>query len=66
MTLVGDGGIGKTRLAMAAASATADSMPGGVWWIPVSEAPADDTDAVAAWMLHACAVPRPTADPVEP
>ena len=65
VTLVGDGGIGKTRLAIAAASATADSMPGGVWWIPMSEAPADDVDAVAAWMLHSCAVPRPAADPVD-
>ena len=65
VTLAGDSGIGKTRLAIAAASATADSMPGGVWWIPISEAPADDADAVAAWMLHACAVPRPAADPVD-
>lgn len=65
VTLTGDGGIGKTRLAMAAAAATADSMPGGVWWIPMSEAPADDVDAVAAWMLHACAAPRPIADPLD-
>jgi predicted ATPase/class 3 adenylate cyclase len=65
VTLVGDGGIGKSRLAMAAAAATADSMPGGVWWIPVSEAPADDVDAVAAWTLHSCALPRPTSDPLD-
>ncbi len=65
VTLVGDGGIGKTRLAIAAASAAADSMPGGVWLIPMSEAPADDVDAVAAWMLHSCAVPRPAVDPVD-
>ena len=65
VTLVGEGGIGKTRLAIAAAAATADSMPGGVWWIPLSEAPADDVDAVAAWMLHSCAVARPAVDPVD-
>ena len=65
LTLAGDVGIGKTRLAMAAAAATADSMPGGVWWIPLSEAPADDVDAIAAWMLHSCALPRPVADPVD-
>jgi len=65
VTLVGDGGIGKSRLAMAAAAATAESLPGGVWWIPLSEAPADEVDAVAAWTLHSCALPRPTADALD-
>jgi predicted ATPase/class 3 adenylate cyclase len=63
--LTGDVGLGKTRLAIAAAAAVADSMPGGVWWIPLADAPADDADTVAAWMLHSCALPRPLADPAE-
>ena len=64
VTLVGEVGIGKSRLAIAAAAAAADSMPGGVWWIPLADAPADDTDAVATWMLHSCSLPRPSVDPV--
>jgi predicted ATPase len=31
----------------------------------VADAPGDDVDAVAAWMLHSCAVRRPAVDPVE-
>jgi predicted ATPase/class 3 adenylate cyclase len=65
VTVVGEGGIGKSRLAAAAAAATADSMPGGVWWIPLSEVPADDTDAVAAWMLRSCSLPRPSVEPID-
>ena len=65
VTLVGEIGIGKSRLGMAAAAAVADSMPGGVWWIPLGDASADDTEAVAAWMLHSCSLPRPQEDPVE-
>ena len=40
-------------------------MPGGVWWIPLADSPGDDTDSVAAWMLHSCSLPRPSVDPVE-
>ena len=65
ITLVGDVGIGKTRLAMAAAAAAADSKPGGVWWVPLADVPANDTDAVASWMLHSCSLSRPSVDPVE-
>ena len=65
VTLVGDVGIGKTRLAMAAAAAAADSKPGGVWWVPLADVPADDTDAVATWMLHSCSLSRPSVDPVD-
>jgi predicted ATPase/class 3 adenylate cyclase len=65
VTLVGDVGIGKTRLAMAAAAAAADSKPGGVWWVPLADVPADDTDAVATWMLHSCSLSPPSVDPVD-
>jgi len=36
VTLTGPGGTGKTRLALQAAAAAADSFPGGVWWVPLA------------------------------
>ena len=55
ITLVGDVGIGKTRLARPR-RLRPNSKPGGVWWVPLADLPADDTDAVAAWMMRACAL----------
>ncbi|MGH3222941.1 MAG: BTAD domain-containing putative transcriptional regulator [Streptosporangiaceae bacterium] len=48
LTLTGPGGAGKTRLAVEAARAEVDAMPGGVWLVelaPVTD-PADVTSAV--------------------
>ena len=36
VTLTGPGGTGKTRLALQAAAAAADSFVGGVWWVPLA------------------------------
>jgi predicted ATPase/class 3 adenylate cyclase len=36
VTLTGPGGTGKTRLALAAAGASAEHFPAGVWWVPLS------------------------------
>jgi predicted ATPase/class 3 adenylate cyclase len=36
VTLTGPGGTGKTRLALAAAGASADAFPTGVWWVPLA------------------------------
>lgn len=36
VTLTGPGGTGKTRLALQAAGAAADSFPDGVWWVPLA------------------------------
>jgi len=36
VTLTGTGGTGKTRLALAAAGASAEAFPGGMWWVPLA------------------------------
>jgi predicted ATPase/DNA-binding SARP family transcriptional activator len=36
LTLTGPGGSGKTRLALAAATESADAFPDGVWWVPLA------------------------------
>lgn len=39
VTLVGSGGIGKTRLALAVAQDAADQVDGSVWWVDLALAP---------------------------
>ncbi len=48
LTLVGPGGIGKTRLALEAAASAAGSFPDGRWWVPLGEVsdPAAAADAI--------------------
>jgi predicted ATPase/class 3 adenylate cyclase len=36
LTLTGAGGMGKTRLALAAAGVSAGAYPDGVWWVPLA------------------------------
>ncbi len=36
LTLIGPGGVGKTRLALQAVAEAADSFPDGVWWVPLA------------------------------
>jgi predicted ATPase/class 3 adenylate cyclase len=50
VTLTGPGGVGKSRLALAAAVAVQDTFPEGVWWVELApvERPADVPAVVAA------------------
>lgn len=63
VTLVGETGVGKSRVANAAAQAAGASIPGGVWWVDLSEV----RDAeVADVLLRACALHAPgSTDPVD-
>jgi predicted ATPase len=51
LTLVGPGGIGKTRLAVEAASAQTDAFPYGVFFVPL--APLQSADAIVPTMAQA-------------
>ncbi len=57
VTLLGPGGIGKTRLASEAALALAPSFSGGAWWVDISAA--STSTAVAEAVLRAFGVPVP-------
>ena len=51
VTLLGPGGIGKTRLAQAVARANIDSHAGGVWWVDL--APLSSADQIALGIASA-------------
>ncbi len=48
ITLVGQGGIGKTRLAAELAHKESGRYPGGVWWVELASAE-QPSDVLAAW-----------------
>jgi len=51
VTLTGTGGVGKTRLALRAASELARAFPDGVWFVPL--APIEDSQLVTQAVFHA-------------
>jgi predicted ATPase/transcriptional regulator with XRE-family HTH domain len=51
VTLVGTGGVGKTRLALRVAEAVGDKFDGGIWWVELG--PVSDPHAVPAAVLAA-------------
>lgn len=56
LTLTGPGGVGKTRVALAAGTALATDFSDGVWWVDL--APLRDPDQVAAQVAAALLVPQ--------
>jgi predicted ATPase len=65
VTLTGEAGIGKSRLAHAAADAAANSLPGGVWWVALSDVGVDDVQAVATAVVRSSSLSGGDADPVD-
>jgi predicted ATPase/DNA-binding SARP family transcriptional activator len=63
VTLMGVGGVGKTRLAAEAVSEVIDDFPDGVWWIDL--APADDPAEVTARAADVLGVAAPPGMPLE-
>ena len=51
VTLVGTGGVGKTRLALELGRAVLDQYPGGVWFVDL--APVTQSESVGGVVLHA-------------
>ncbi len=62
VTLVGPGGIGKTRLAVAAATVLADEFDDGAVFVPLAEA--TDTDLVVAAVAQALGLAAVAAEPL--
>ncbi len=60
VTLVGTGGVGKTRLALHVAADLVDRFDGGVWWIEL--APVSDSSAVSGAVLAAMRLPTQSGD----
>ena len=64
LTLIGPGGIGKTRLAVAAAEQVAERFPGGVWFVDL--APLADPALVVPTIARVVGVREPPSqDPLE-
>jgi len=51
VTLVGPGGVGKTRLALGVAAATLGKFAGGTWWVELG--PVSDPDGIGSAVLRA-------------
>jgi predicted ATPase/transcriptional regulator with XRE-family HTH domain len=62
VTLVGPGGVGKTRLALAVASGTLDKFAGGTWWIELG--PVRDPDSVPDAVLRSLGATEQPAVPI--
>lgn len=58
VSIVGETGVGKSRVAIAAAGAAAGYLPGGVWWVPLAGNADNTADAVLAAVAQSCAIER--------
>lgn len=61
ITITGPGGVGKTRLALAAARALRDTGSRGIAFVPL--APVDDPERVTGAILHTLGVPETPGQP---
>ncbi len=62
VTLIGTGGVGKTRLALRLATELLDRTPDGVWWVDL--APVVDPSLVGSTVAQAVNVPLRAGQPV--
>jgi predicted ATPase/class 3 adenylate cyclase len=62
VTLTGFGGVGKTRLAIAAAEAASSELRDGTWWVGLAPA---STDTVESTVAHAVGAGRPGVGPLD-
>lgn len=58
VTVTGDAGVGKSRLALAAAAAGAEGYPGGAWWIALADTAGGSVDEIASTIANACSAER--------
>lgn len=63
LTLVGLGGLGKTRLSIESARLAAETFPDGIWWVDL--APFTDASAIAPALTALLGVGQQQADPAE-
>lgn len=63
-SITGEAGVGKSRLAITAAAAAANSLAGGIWWVPLAGV-ADDAEAVLSAVAHACVLERDGDDALD-
>ena len=63
-SIVGEAGMGKSRLAITAAAAAANSLAGGIWWVPLTGV-ADDAETVLSAVAHACVLERDGEDALD-
>ena len=65
VSLAGPGGVGKTRLAVRAATDLARGFPGGAWLVELAEVRTPRWSATPSWRLWTCATrPRPSRLPL--
>ena len=62
VSIVGEAGVGKSRVAIAAATAAAAYLPGGVWWFPLVGIADDTADSVLTAVAQSCAIERTLGD----